>query len=54
MTLESTRQPIVNEPTGVFTEFASKRFGVPVDNVTPAMRKAAKDHFICSMYGGSV
>ncbi len=45
MTPESTRD--------IYTKIASEEFGVPEDNVTPAMRKAAKEHYLFSLCGGS-
>ncbi len=35
-----------------YAEEASKRFGVPVENITLAMRQAAKNDIYSAVYGG--
>jgi len=47
------KEPWVEPTGGIYTKFASQVFGVPEDNITPAMRKAAKKRLICRLYGGS-
>jgi DNA polymerase I-like protein with 3'-5' exonuclease and polymerase domains len=37
----------------VYTDFASRKFGVSPENVTLAMRNVAKEHLFSFIYGGS-
>ena len=37
----------------VYIVYASERFGVPLENVTPAMRNVAKSELFARLYGGS-
>ena len=36
-----------------YTKYASEQFGVPEENVTPAMRRMTKEKAFCFVYGGS-
>jgi DNA polymerase I-like protein with 3'-5' exonuclease and polymerase domains len=46
---------IDTETTGpdFYSEYGSKRFGVPPENITPAMRRMVKNDVFCRLYGGS-
>ncbi len=46
----ASEEPMVKRD--IYTELASGKFGVPEENITPAMRKAAKEYFFSFMYGG--
>ena len=43
------------ETTGadIYVKYASQMFGVPEENVTPVMRRAAKTAMFCKIYGQS-
>ncbi len=51
--MAASEEPLAKPTSDIHTEFASQKFGVPEEAVTPAMRKAAKEYLFCRIYGGS-